>query len=488
MRATVMRLARMTAGYSLVSLMGPIFTVFLTPLYTRVLVPADYGVVDVTLTLGNFVSIFAVLAVDQAMGAYFNDGDEAHKRNLVTTAAVFVVAMGLLAALLLAVAAIPLAEGLFKSAERRNLILLLALGMVGGPAYGIAGAGLRLHMEVKRVNLLALTAMLLTVGGNILLVLVFQMGAAGILLANAVVNVATGALGLWLARRLLSGRFSVLMFRSLLRTGLGLLPGSLGFLLSASADRLLLTQFVSQSDLGLYSIAVKLASMVWVGLSPAWNAWYPLALEIADKPDSPRQYARVYEYLFAASVVLALGIGIFSPEILQVFTRSIYVPAAPYALVLMMCVGPITVSAFCFQIGLYVRKRTHLISPAYLLAAAVNIVTNLALDPFLGVWGAMWANVLGSIALVGWMYATGQRAAPVPYRWLRISALGAVYLVLMLAFLFTPAIESLAIKLAALAVLVVAIVGIGIVSPREIRQVISAVRVRLARARSNPAV
>lgn len=485
MRATLKRLARMTAGYSLVSLMGPLFTIFLTPLYTRVLVPADYGVVDVTLTLGSFVGIFAVLAVDQALGAYFFDGDEAHKRDLITTATVFVAAMGLLAGTLMAVAAVPLAEGLFKSAERSNLIYLLALGMVAGPIYGIVSAGLRLHMEVKRVNILAVAAMLITVGGNILLVLVWQLGAAGVILANVVVSLSTGILGLSLARPLLRGRFSVPVFRSLLRTGLGLLPGSLSFLLLASADRLLLTQFIPQSELGLYSIANKLASMVWVALSPAWNAWYPLALEIAAKPDSPRQFARVYEYLFAASVLLALGIGIFSPEILQVFTRSIYVPAAPYALVLMMCVGPLTISAFCFQIGLYVRKRTHLISPAYLLAAAVNIVTNLLLDPFLGVWGAMWANVLASGTLVAWMFATGQRAVPVPYRWLRISALGALYVALLLAFLFTPAAESLAIKVGALSVLVVAIVGIGIVSPQEIRLVMSAVRGWLARAKAN---
>jgi len=45
LRQTLARVIRLTAGYSLVTLLGPVFTVVLTPLYTRLLVPADYGVV-----------------------------------------------------------------------------------------------------------------------------------------------------------------------------------------------------------------------------------------------------------------------------------------------------------------------------------------------------------------------------------------------------------------------------------------------------------
>jgi hypothetical protein len=48
------QLARLMAGYSLALFVGPIFTILLTPLYTRVLSPADYAVLDTLTALGLF--------------------------------------------------------------------------------------------------------------------------------------------------------------------------------------------------------------------------------------------------------------------------------------------------------------------------------------------------------------------------------------------------------------------------------------------------
>lgn len=107
MRATLTRLARMTASYSLVTLLGPLFTVVLTPLYTRVLSPADYGVVDVALTLSMLLNLLATLGLDQALSAHFFDGESAYQRNLVTTAVLCVGGTGLLFGASLAGLAMP---------------------------------------------------------------------------------------------------------------------------------------------------------------------------------------------------------------------------------------------------------------------------------------------------------------------------------------------------------------------------------------------
>lgn len=470
----------MTAGYSLVSLMGPLFTIFLTPLYTRVLAPADYGVVDVSLTLGSLVGLFVLLGIDQALGAFFFDGDSALRRNLITTAALVVGTSGILAGAVLSFAADALATLLFHDMERSRLIVFVGVGLMSGSVYAIVSMGLRLQMEVRRVNIIALFSMFAMAGANILFVLVWHWGAVGVVAANLVVSIGSCGLALWLGRSLLQGRLTLALLKPLMRTGLSLVPGSLSLMLLASADRLLLTQVVTQTELGLYAIANKLASLVWVVISPAWNAWSPLALEMGQHPDAPRQYARIYEYLVSGAMWIALGIGLFSPEILAIFTRSIYVPAAPYALVLMICVGPLTITAFCMQIGLYVRKQTHWISAAFMLAAVANVGINMLVNPILGVWGAMIANIVGSLVLVAYLFVTSQRAMPVPYRWPRIAAVGAVYVGLILVYLLIPGAQTLSFKLGAPLVLAVSILAFGIVSRREIWMGLHTVRSRLA--------
>jgi O-antigen/teichoic acid export membrane protein len=80
------QLARLTAGYSLASLVGPIFTVLLTPLYTRVLQPADYAVLDTVTTLGSFAGALASLGLGPAMAVLFYDDGEAHGRSVIAMA------------------------------------------------------------------------------------------------------------------------------------------------------------------------------------------------------------------------------------------------------------------------------------------------------------------------------------------------------------------------------------------------------------------
>jgi O-antigen/teichoic acid export membrane protein len=480
MRVTLKRLAKMTAGYSLVSLLGPVFTILLTPLYTRVLAPADYGVVDVALTLSSFLIALGLMGMDGALNVYFFDSDVAHQRNLVTTATLFAGGLGLALGMALFAIGGPLALFLFKDITQRNLIYMLAISIVCVPVYNVILAGLRLQMSVTRVNILGLVGLVSTVLFNLVLVLLLDWKATGVIAANMLVNVTAFGLALWLAHRSLRGRIRLSLLGPLARVGFGLLPGSISFLLLANVDRLMLTQFVSQTDIGLYSIANKLASMLWVIIGPAWSAWWPLALEMAQKPGAPSQYARIYEYFMAGSMWLALGIGLFAPQILEVFTRSAYVPAAPFALLLLACVGPLGLSAYFFQISLYIRKLTPMISLAYVVSAGVNIALNLWLMPRLGVWGAVLATILAALPLMTIMYSAGQRALFVPYRWGRVSAIGGTYLGLVLAFLFVPSLNSFFLKIVALLAFALAVPLYGIVTGDQIRTTFGAVRHRIA--------
>lgn len=480
MRPTLARFVRLTAGYSLVTLAGPIFTVLLTPLYTRVLSPADYGVVEAATSVSAFVNTLVLFALDQALNAHFFTGDEARQRDTLTTALWIVLALGLAAFAVLALAAGPLALWLYHEPGQRLLILLVAGSAITTPLYSLTLAGLRLQAQVRRANALALGLLLTTVTSTVVLVLGLRLNAVGVMAANLLGSLTACGLGLVLARPVLGGRFRWAQAGPLLRTAATLLPGAYSLLILAGIDRLLLTQFVSTTELGLYSIANKLAALLYVGLSAAWYAWWPMALEMAPRPEGPGQLARMLEYFTALSLTAALALGIFAPQILQVFTRTVYVPAAPYALVLMLYTGPLSFIVQMFFIGLYIRQRTHLISAAYLAAGLTNIGLNLWWDPAWGVWGAVWATVAAGVLLAGLAYMAGQRALPVPYRVDRLLVLGGLYAAGVALFLLVPAADQLLVKLAVIGVMAGASVALGIVSPQQLRMGWQAVRERLS--------
>ena len=475
MRETLTRLARFTAGYSLSALIGPLFTLLLTPLYTRALEPADYGVVDVLMTLSALLVVISMLGMDQALSAHFFDkGDtaeaDAWRRNLSTTALIVVTGVSVVAGLGLALFAEPLATQLFHDPARRVTVLLVAINVAFLPVYNLTIHALRLRMQISRANAVSLTYLFTLIGAAVTMVLGLRMRATGIIAANALASVAASAVGIVLAAGPLRGRPSSELGRSLRGVGIGVLPGAMGVLIFTNIDRPLLTQFVSATDVGLYSIANKLASMVFVAMSPVWAAWWPIALEMAGRPEAPRQFARIFEYFVSAGFLLALGVGLFAPEILQIFARDAYVPAAPYALALLAYNGPVGFAFNFMTIGLVARKRTGMTSLAFLASAATNVVLNLILMPRLGVWGAVWATLAAGVVQTMLLFRFAQAAYPVRYRWLRVLAMFAGYGAITAFFLLMPVPWSFWLRALAIGLMAGMILAVGVVTPRQLAE------------------
>ena len=463
MRSTLKRLAKLTAGYSLVTLLGPLFTLLLTPLYTRVLEPADYGVVDISLTVASLIGIFVGLGMDQALSGHFFDGDDSHQRDVVTTALACVAGIGLVGATSMVLLAAPLATILFGDPARAITLEILSISVICGPLYIVTVAALRLRMGIRRVNILGLTNLFSVIGFNLLFVLLLRWKATGVVAANAAAMLVSCLVGMALIAGSLRGSVRREIVRTLLPTGFAILPALYGSLLLNNIDRLLLTQYVPAEQIGLYAIANKLASMVTVVVGAAWAAWWPMALQMADEVDAPRQFARMLEYFLMLSITLALAMGMFSGEILSVFTRAAYVPSAPYAFALMIYTGPIASAATFFCIGLHARKRAYKVSVAFLISAVINIGLNLILDPIIGIWGAVWATVIGGMVLMVLCYRFGQQVLLVQYRWIRIAVVFAFHVGACLLLIDQPGLNTVPAKLGLLVTLFTLYAGIGFI-------------------------
>lgn len=428
MRETLKRLIKLSAGYSLVTLIGPLFTLFLTPLYTRVLEPADYGVVDVALTLSALLGALAGFGIEGAVSAYYFETEDAERRNMATTAVMIVAMIGVIFSVSLFIFAPYLSRLVFHQVEQTLTLQVLTIHVFCAPLYALLSALLRLRMGIRRVNALGLSYLAVLIGLNVFLVLGLHLKANGIVMANAGAMFTGCVIGLALAAQPLRGKFSSAWARKLLITGVALLPASLSYLLLSNLDRLLLTQFVTQDEIGLYAIANKLASMESVVVSAVWAAWWPMALEMANTPDGKIRIARIYELFMAGSILLSLALGLFAPEILRFYTREAYVPAAPYAAWLFLYMGPIGLTAAFFQIGLYTKRQMRHISIALVFSVIVNVALNLLLDPAWRVWGATIATVVAGVVWAGYCVWSSQRAMFIAPNWGRICFVTALYL------------------------------------------------------------
>jgi O-antigen/teichoic acid export membrane protein len=418
-------------GYGLVSLLSSSLSFLLLPLYTRLLTPADYGLIDVITTVNNLVVTLVVFGVDHALAAYFFDGDEQYRRRLIGTAVWVTLSIAFVAWLAVMIGAPLLSIRLLGDDRFTTFYYLTSLNVLVGPLALVLSAAYRLRVAVLKVNLISLATVCTLLGGNILFVAVLNYGVLGIALSNLVAYCLVFVSILLVAGRDLRLPFDRALLGPLYRAAAGVMPATLSWLGILNLDRLLLTQFVTLEQLGLYSLANKLATLLSIGFTIVWNAWSPLALGMAREKEAPQRFVQMFEFFIVGSTTVALGVGLFSREAITLISRAEFVPAAPYALVLMVFTGPLTFMAACFNLSFYISKRTYLLSVVNIAGLVFNIVLNLILAPQLGIWGAVIATVAAGLLIGVLSYGFSQPLFSVPYRWLRLAPLLLTYAILV---------------------------------------------------------
>lgn len=430
LRDSIRRLIQFTAGYSVNTLVGPIFTLLLTPIYTRVLTTSDYGTVDTLLMLFAGLTLLGMLGLTAALPAFYYDPLYAHAQPQVITSALWT---GILWSLFLAaiafIAAAPLARLALGRTDVTDLLRWLALSTPFSIIYNLQTTVLRLKFAVWRANVLALLYLMVFAAANLTLVVWLRWGSAGVILSHSVTMIVMGLAGIAIHPASLRTKPRFPLMHGLIRTGLPLVPGNIAVWMLVYQDRLFLVRYVTFDQIGVYAIAVKLASALSLLIEPFKAAWGPLSLSIQQQPDASRSYTKVFIYYCVGGLGLALGLSLFAREILLIVTTPAYVDAARYVWLLVLT--PLTSGLQTIvMVGLFIEKRIGQMGWTIALAALLNTLLNFLLIPYLGVLGAAIATAVGYLASPLLTARAAQRLHPLPYEWNKAGIILIIYLLL----------------------------------------------------------
>src|SRR3954471_17841936 len=93
LRSNFRKLIRTTLGYSLNTLIGPIFTLLLTPLYTRVLGVDNYGVIGVLTSLGMLIFLVGLMGLTSALPVLYYDPHQHDQQRCINASALWIAAI-----------------------------------------------------------------------------------------------------------------------------------------------------------------------------------------------------------------------------------------------------------------------------------------------------------------------------------------------------------------------------------------------------------
>jgi O-antigen/teichoic acid export membrane protein len=311
--------------------------------------------------------------------------------------------------------------------------------------------------------LASLANVVLTIGATVLLVVVWEQGAVGVIAGNF-----TGTLLVYLAllgvhRAQLGLQFSRPLLREMNRFGIPLVPAALALIVVNFSDRFFLVHLADLEEVGLYEIGVRVASAMVLLLTAFRTAWPAFAYSIEDDAEAKRTYAYVLTYLVTIASWLALGLGLLAPWLVELLTTPEFQEGervvAPLAFA-----GMAYAAYIVMAIGVGRAKRTQFNWVITGVAALVNVLLNLVLIPPYGMMGAAAATIVSYVVMFAGMTWYAQRVFPTPYQWRRVfTAIAAAVALLLIG----KAVGGLAVALVLALAYPVALLALGFYQPAE---------------------
>jgi O-antigen/teichoic acid export membrane protein len=320
----LMRLARHSVIYGLGGLVSRILAVLLLPLYTSYLAPGSYGRVEILTSASAVAVIVLRMGVSTAFFRfYFDYKDAARRLVVVRTSFWFTMAMAT-AGLVLAVAfASPLSH-LLQLGDHPGLVRAAAIGFWAQMNYEQLTSLFRVEERSVSFALASIANVLITVGATVVLIVGFHQGALGLLVGNFVGTLCVWAALLAYRHEQLGLQFDRQLLRRMQKFGLPLVPSALALWAINFIDRLFVAAYKDAAEVGVYSAAVKIASVITFAMFAFRTAWPAFAYSIDDDRDARRTYSFVLTYLLVVASWIALALGALAPWLTAALTSPRY--------------------------------------------------------------------------------------------------------------------------------------------------------------------
>jgi O-antigen/teichoic acid export membrane protein len=417
----VRRFLRDSGVYALGGLVTRGLGLLLLPFYTRALSPHDYGLVDLLIVLGAFVNVTIALEVSQGLARLLPDADDRSERaRLSSTALWFTAAVYLFFTVICWALAPHLATVFLDSLESQNLLRVALVSIALHGVFNLLQSQLRFELRPLQHTISSVVAASVTIVTTVALVLLLHLEALGVIYGQLLGYGCGAVMAFYFGRGSLVARFDLSALKRMLGFSLPFVPSSLGVILALYVDRLVIKELLSITEVGIYGVAYRFASAAGLLMLGFQGALTPLIYSHFREPGTPLELARIFRLFVAFALALLLSLGLFSGEIVAIFTSPRYYHAA--TLIPLLVPAVLLSSMYIFAPGLSIAKRSGCIAFISITTAGLNLLLNFALVPQFGTRGAALGTLISAMLSFGLYMALSQKHYFVPHRWLTLVA------------------------------------------------------------------
>lgn len=393
-------LAKSILIYGVASSIGKSIGLFLVPIYTRIFSPDQYGVIDLISTVVALVSIFGMAQLESAISRYYFAVKEDDKRRLyVSTAFWTIIVLSIFWTVFILLLAEHVSVLLFKTTQYRNVILIASLIIPFSNMFSFLTVLMRYIKKPLIYTIFVTIQLLSTVGISVWLVVFERIGIIGVFYGQLSGFVLGAGAMLFYLRFLLLFAWNWDVLKRFFRYSLPMVPAVAGNWLNSYANRFVMLGYLSLADIGLYTVALKIASLFRLLDSAFRMAWGPFMWENFERPDHREIYQKVMKIVSIGVFSVVAIVALFGSEILLLLTTQAYANAGPLIGMLGFSIG-LTIVGQTIGLGAGITKRTEFITLIYFASVCANIACLFLLVPAIGLIAVPLCLLISTTVLV----------------------------------------------------------------------------------------
>lgn len=377
--------------FGLGTLSSKLVMFLLVPFYTNILTPSEYGIAELVMTASELLVPFVSVVIFEAVLRYGMDTQ--YNRGDTLLSAFFVCLCGSV----VTIAITPLFSFYSSLSAWKWYICIYVIIYL---FYSTEMMYLKVCNKNKLYSLLSCIQTVFLAVINILFLSKFAMGIRGYLLSIIISHlIVTIVIFLNAKTDLRQSKFSSRLTAEMLRYSFPLIFNNISWWAIHSSDKIMIENMIDSSALGVYTVALKLSTIINLLVSVFSQAWSLSSIQEYDCEGRNEYYNKVFEIY---SVICFLGSFLLisiSKWFMHIYVGSNFLESSKYVPLLIVAAFFSALTAFYSRLFSVVKKN-KVVMATTVTAAIVNVVVNYVFIDLIGVWGAIIGTISAYIIML----------------------------------------------------------------------------------------
>src|SRR5699024_9728293 len=195
-----------------------------------------------------------------------------------------------------------------------------------------------------------------------------------------------------------SSTYSSILTKSLLAYSIPIIPGAASWWIMTMSDRYFITVFLGIASNGIYAVANKIPSLLIMIKSVFFLAWNDNAILEFNTKDKNHYYSKVFQYFFRFMATSVIILTLITKPVLWLMISEDFYSSWKYIGIL-LCATLFNACALFWSAGYHGAKKTKVIFVTSFVGALVNVIVNLILIKYIGLYAVVISSLIAFITV-----------------------------------------------------------------------------------------